>query len=184
MREHTEHPAGTSTGRGASGPLDQETPQRERRELLVFKAGTRTLCVFADEAQSAVEWREPTPLPRAPQAVLGVVSIRGRMFTVLDSQSLLEEQIAPAGQGSVAQSSYAFIIPLRGDEQLALASDDAPRTVEILTDEIEPLSEQETSSKAVRARLRVEHQEQIALLDVREIFNVAMQGAERRRRRF
>jgi chemotaxis signal transduction protein len=185
MTEQTDHPASTPKGEGASGPLDQETLKRERRELLLFKAGPCLLCIFADEAHGAVEWREPTPLPRAPQAVLGVVSIRGRMFTVLDSQALTGEQTAhAAAQGSIERPSRAFIIPLRGDEQLALASDDSPRATEIYTDEIEPSSRQVANSKTVRGTILDEHQEQFALLDIREIFNSAMQAAERRRRRF
>jgi chemotaxis signal transduction protein len=184
MTGRTDYFRGAATGQGASGTLDQEL-KRERRELLLFKAGPRLLCVPADEAHSgAVAWREPTPLPRAPQALLGIVSIRGRMFMVLDSQALVGEQAAAAEQGSIACPSYSFIIPLRGDEQLALASDDAPRAIEIYTDEIEPSSGRERSLKVLRGIIRGEHQEEISLLNVREIFNVAMQGVDRRRRRF
>jgi len=199
MTGRADHSEGAATGPGADGPADRETLKRERRELLLFKAGPRRFCVLADEAHSPVEWREPTPLPRAPQAVLGIVSIRGRMFTVLDSQALPgehsaaaehiadTEQGADAEQGSIARlssASYAFIIPLRGDEQLALASDDAPRSVEIYTDEIEPSSGQERGLKILRGIVRGEHVEETALLNLQEIFNVAMQGVERRRRRF
>ncbi|HEV7860974.1 MAG TPA: chemotaxis protein CheW [Pyrinomonadaceae bacterium] len=184
MTGRTDHSGGAATGQSASGPLDRETLKRERRELLLFKAGSRLLCVPADEAHSAVEWREPTPLPRAPQAVLGIVSIRGRMFTVLDSQALVGEQIADTEHGSIARPAYSFIIPLRGDEQLALASDNAPRAIEIYTDEIESSPGPEGRLKVLRGIIRDEHQEEMALLNLQEIFNVAMQGVDRRRRRF
>jgi chemotaxis signal transduction protein len=185
MTGRTDNSTGAATGQSADGALDQETSKRERREVLLFKTGTRLLCVIKDEAYDAVEWREPTPLPRAPQAVLGVVSIRGRMFTVLDSFALVGEQIADAEQDKVARPSYSFIIPLHGDEQLALASDDAPRAIEIYTDEIEPSSSgQERGLKVSRAIVRDEHQREAVLLNLQEIFNAAMQGVDRRRRRF
>jgi purine-binding chemotaxis protein CheW len=185
MTERTGQTAGTAKGLSVAGPLDQEREKRERRELLVFKAGERRLCVFAVEAQGAVAWVKPTPLPRAPQAVLGVVSIRGRMFTLLDAQALLAEPSASVEHERIAILSYTFIIPLRGDEQLALAADDAPRAVEIFTDEIESSSSgRETSLRAVRGIVRDEDGERAVLLDVQEIFNAAMQGVERRRRRF
>jgi chemotaxis signal transduction protein len=205
MTGRTDYSTGAATRQRASGPADLETLQPERRELLSFKAGSRLLCVLAEEAHGAVEWREPTPLPRAPQAVLGIVSIRGRMFTVLDSRALIGEHIAAAGQaagseqiagssqGHIARppdASYAFIIPLRGDEQLALASDNAPRAIDIDTSqtgpasEIGPASERETGSKVLRGFLLDEHQAEMAWLNLQEIFNVAMQGVDRRRRRF
>jgi chemotaxis signal transduction protein len=196
MTGRTDHSTGAATGQSATGQAEQATSRRERRELLSFKAGPRLLCVLQDEAHGAVEWREPTPLPRAPQAVLGIVSIRGRMFTVLDSLALIGEHVAAAepdviterGAGteqfSIARPSYAFIIPLRGDQQLALASDNAPRAIKIYTDEIETSSGRETGSKALRRIVRDEHQEEMVLLNLQEIFNAAMQGVERRRRRF
>jgi purine-binding chemotaxis protein CheW len=186
MTGRTDNSTGAATGQSADGALDQETSNRERRDVLMFKAGRRLFCVMQDEAYDVAQWREVTPLPRAPQAVLGIVRIRGRMFTVLDSLALLGEQVTDAEQGNIARPSYSFIIPLRGDEQLALASDDAPSAIEIYTDEIEPSSSsgQERGLKVSRGIVRDEHQEEIVLLNLQEIFNVAMQGVDRRRRRF
>lgn len=147
-----------------SGPPDQETPEREPRSLLVFKAGGHLLSIAAHEAYEAVSWREPAPLPRAPQGVLGIVSIRGRMFTLLNSRALLGARIADGGgeeeEEELAHRTCAFIIPLRGAEQLALTSDEAPRAVEI------------------------EDAGPIILLETTRLFEAAMRGAERRRRRF
>jgi hypothetical protein len=106
------------------------------------------------------------------------------MFTLLDSQALFGDHIAGAEQVSIAIPSYSFIIPLRGDEQLALASSDAPRAIEIYADEIGPPSGPKASSQVWRAIVRGEHQEEMALLNLELIFNAAMQGADRRRRRF
>jgi chemotaxis signal transduction protein len=154
---------------------DAAAEQRERRELLVVRAGARLLGVFADEAGGVTEWREPTPLPRASPAVLGVVSIRGLLLTVLDPLRLLGEPTA----GESAQP--AFIVALRGDEQLALAVDRALRIDEIFADEIEPLTRNSGASilRGVVGRGR----DIIAVLAIKELFAAAMQGEERRRQR-
>jgi purine-binding chemotaxis protein CheW len=155
---------------------NQRVEERERRRLLVFKAGPRLLGVFADEANTVVEWRRPTPLPYAPKSVLGVVSVRGRMLTVLDPLSLLSETNA------VEALSFNFIIPLGGDEQLALAAEQAQGFIEIFADEISPQS-QDLKNDAVLGIIESESGP-LVVLKVRELFAAALQGAERRRKRF
>lgn len=154
---------------------DAAEQQRERRELLVLRSGARLLGVFADEADSVTEWKEPTPLPRAPQAVMGVVSIRGCMLTLLDPLALLGER------RDVEPRASAFIVALRGDEQLALAVDRVESIIEIFSDEIEPLSRSDAAS-VLRGVLQ-SGRELIAVLDLKELFSTAIRGDERRRRR-
>lgn len=155
--------------------LASEEERRERRELLVARCGARLIAVFADEAEMVVPWRRPTPLPRAPRAVLGVVSTRGRISTLLDPLALLGER----AEGP--ELPFSFIITLRGDEQLALAVERAERILEIFTDEISPLGST-TSASLVRGLLQLEDK-LVTVLDVRQLFAAAMQGTERRRKR-
>jgi purine-binding chemotaxis protein CheW len=158
------------------GLTDDVAEQRERRDLLVVRVGgARLLGVFADEAGSVTEWREPTPLPRAPASVLGVVSIRGLMLTVLDPLQLLGEP--PANESP----RPAFIVALRGDEQLALAVDCAERIDEIFTDEVQPLTR--GAGASVLQGIVQRGRELIAVLDTKELFASAMQGEDRRRQR-
>jgi purine-binding chemotaxis protein CheW len=149
--------------------------QRERRELLVFRTGPRLLGVFADEADSVTQWKEPTPLPRAPDAVLGVVSVRGFMLTLLDPLALLGERRGDE------PATPSFIVALRGDEQLALAVDRAERIIEIFIDEVEPLARSDAASLLTGVVGR--ERELIAVLDLKELFMTATRGNERRRRR-
>src|ERR1700682_6383956 len=89
--------------------------EQQSRTLQLFNAGRDRFAVFADEVMTIAEWREPARLPHAPAAVLGVVSIQGRMLTVLDLSQLL-------GQPHRSKTS-SHILALRGDDQLALAID-------------------------------------------------------------
>jgi purine-binding chemotaxis protein CheW len=149
--------------------------QRERRELLVLRTGARLLGVFADEANSVTQWREPTPLPHAPGAVLGVVSIRGCMLTLLDPLALLGER--PLNE----PPAPSFIVALRGDEQLALAVDRVERIIEIFVDEVEPLARSDAATLLSGVLQR--ERELIAVLDLKELFINATRGNERRRQR-
>jgi purine-binding chemotaxis protein CheW len=156
--------------------LGADTDVRERRELLVARCGARLIGVFADEAESVATWKEPSPLPRSPKSVLGVVSVRGRVSTVLDPLMLLGER-----EEDAEQTGYSFIITLRGDEQLALAVERAERIVEIFADAVEPLSSSSRAG-AVRGLVQLDGK-LVAVLDVRELFAAATQGIERRRKR-
>jgi chemotaxis signal transduction protein len=129
--------------------------------------------VFTDEVLTIAEWREPAPLPHAPAAVLGVVSIQGRMLTVLDLSQLLEQP--PRSKNS------SHILALRGDDQLALAIDKPSDT--IAHDD----GDFEVATKADGTLIRgvIKHNgDEIKVLDVKELFPTAIQGRERRRRRF
>ncbi|MCA1557433.1 MAG: chemotaxis protein CheW [Acidobacteria bacterium] len=155
--------------------LSQVETERERRELLVARCGERLIGIFADEADHVTPWKEPTPLPLAPQAVLGVVSVRGRASTVLDPLVLLGERSRERA------ASFAFIITLRGDEQLALAVERAERIIEIFTDTVEPLGSVHDAG-LVRGILQTEGR-LVAVLNTSELFTSALKGTERRRKR-
>lgn len=133
--------------------------------------------VFAEDISAIVTWREPAPLPYAPRSVLGVVSIEGRMLTVLDLTRL---------QGNANQSddapgnSWTRIVGLRGDEQLALAVDTVGEKIELGDSEH---SQPKTASSLVLGVLNRNGTE-INILNVNELFPTAIQGHERRRRRF
>ena len=158
-------------------PLNESEPSREEstRKVLILRAASLRLGVFEDEIATIAEWRKPTPLPQAPAAVLGVVSIQGRMLTVLDPWFLLGET------NSIDGYSPTHIVALHGDEQLALAIECAEETIEVSKNDIQP-AEQEDAGAVFGV---VYHGDQeIFVLDLKELFPVAIKGRERRRRRF
>lgn len=159
------------------------------RSLLVLRAGGLLFAVYADEAEGLAENAEPFPLPHAPAAVLGVVSVRGRMYTLLDPRALLAAAPpdAPADmQAEVAQRGASdgpprFAVALRGDEQLALAADEVEGPFELGdgADAPEPSSLQTAPLLATLRR----GGEPLHLLDPSRLFDAAMHGTERRRQR-
>jgi chemotaxis signal transduction protein len=142
--------------------------------LRLFRVGSFQLGIFEDEIATTVEWREPAPLPHAPKSVLGVVSIQGRMLTVLDPAILLGEEVASG-------TPHSHILALRGDEQLALAADDIGGLAEMAASDYEPGGE--NSERLILGAFQHEGTT-ISIINVKQLFASAIQGRERRRRRF
>ena len=139
--------------------------------LRIFTTGSFKFAIFAEEIATIVSWRRPTPLPQAPPAVQGVVSIQGRMLTLLDPTVLL-------GDEDNGKRVMRLIVALRGDEQLALGVDQDEVTG--ATDIMAPVGEANGATIGV-----INHkEEQIDVLDVTKLFGLAIRGRERRQRRF
>jgi chemotaxis signal transduction protein len=147
------------------------------RKLQLLKTGSTQLGIFADEIATVAPWRTPTPLPQAPKSVLGVVSIEGRMLTVLDLSLLRGEQVS---SNYDASDMHKRLIALRGDEQLALAVDSLGETIELDSGDLDP---NQGADKLVLGILRHDGVD-INILNLKELFSTAIQGRERRRRRF
>ena len=153
-----------------------DDPQPTRAVRVMF-AGSQCFGLFAEEIESIADWRTPSPLPDAPTGVLGVVSIRGRMLTVLDPAVLLGES-AGAARGK--------IVRLRGDEQIALAVDRTGEVIELAADELKAASEASKKGPLTQLLLGVvsKGEQSIAVLDHNQLFATAMRGRERRQRQF
>ena len=145
------------------------SPERQIAFRLL-RANTLTLAVRELDVLSVVDLTEPTPLPFAPPSVIGIVSVQGRMFTVLDLSFLLDSD--------GANRKCKFIVALRGGEQLGLAVDDSNDVVEINASEIVT----DSSSDLVSGRFQFD-QADYSILNVEKLFAGVIRGRERRRRR-
>jgi chemotaxis signal transduction protein len=163
MSEHEEKNAATTT-------------RDKARAVLVLRAGGLVFAVYTEECECVTPWAEPAPLPDAPGTVLGVSPVRGRMRTVLDPARLLESAGLSHEQRPAA---HAFIASLTGDEQLALACESSVPSTLNADDELSP-----PESPALPARGTFQRDgETVHLLDPARLFDAAMSGTERRRRR-
>jgi purine-binding chemotaxis protein CheW len=158
--------------------FEELSPQESVRTLQIVRCGLSQFGIFADDIAAIVNWQQPTPLPHAPRSVLGVLSIQGRMLTVLDLAMLPVHEDTADDQ---PHNSSGYIIALRGDEQLALAVDTVGETLELNAGDL--ITKQETKNRLVLGVLRQEGAE-IIILNLKELFPAAIQGRERRRRRF
>ncbi len=154
--------------------LRERQPQATRK-LQVVSVGSLVLGIFEDEIATIAEWRRPTPLPHAPPAVLGVVSIQARMLTVMDPLNLFAETSTRLG------FPPGLLVALRGDEQIALAIEKTGETLELAMKDIQPSPD--PGNRAV-AGIYHHGDQLVKLIQVSGLFPAALRGRERRRRRF
>ena len=186
----------TQDGGTATGSPRAERRTGERRTLCVMRSGARLFAVYADEVEATSENLRPTPLPFAPAPVRGVVSQRGRILTVIDPLPLLPPDAASTDTTAdttqlapptlTAKTHAPLIVSLWGDEQLALSVERIEHDIELFDDEDEHATDA-TSRVAPGSQLlrrTILHRAgAISLLDPAHLFEAAMRGVERRRRR-
>ena len=143
-------------------------------KLRLFTRGSVQFAILENDIAAIESWRVPAPLPNAPNSVLGVVGIQGRMLTVLDLAKIPGSVPAPveAGQPNAGQR----ILALRGDEQLALVIDAEDPAIEVSEFSGTDMSGLMTTINHAGRPLNV--------LNPKQLFLNAIQGRERRRRRF
>jgi len=155
---------------------DEAGLKQAGRKVKIVNAGSSQCGIFADEISAVVDWQQPAPLPHAPASVLGVVSIQGRMLTVLDLATII------LGEGALVNATRnpaALLVALRGDEQLALAVDSVGEIVAFP----ENVLKSGTVTAPVLGVLQHEGAE-ISILNVPGLFPTAIQGRQRRQRQF
>jgi chemotaxis signal transduction protein len=164
-------------------PFEHDDASPAGGKLQLVHAGSSQFGIFAEEISAIVSWREPTSLPHAPTSVLGVVSIQGRMLTVLDLATLPvhEAQSTNDGLGKTRE----HIIALRGAEQLALAIETLGEVIQLTPAEAgaESLASQGNVTTPVLATLQRDGTK-IRVLNLKGLFPTAIQGRQRRQRRF
>ena len=152
--------------------FENDQPVVPGNNLGLLHIDSLTLGVFEEQVLAVNEWSEPTPLPFSSDAVLGIVCVEGRMFTVLDIGGLL---------GTAISARRPFIVALRGEEQFALAVDSWETPLKVSSSDTETIEE---SSSRLICRIVKLGDQQIPLLETSELFSEVIQGRERRRRRF
>jgi chemotaxis signal transduction protein len=162
------------------------------RTLFVMRAGARLFAVFAEEVEATAGDLTPTPLPFAPQAVLGVVSLRGRIRTVVDPLRLTDadahaatyvashDSVSPDSDPSPSSQTPArLFVAFTGDEQLALVCDSTEGLIEVAHAKLNALPDSDS-----HVLCTIEHRGLIiTLLDPARLFDAAVRGIERRRKR-
>ena len=171
----TENPIVSSASLLAS-ETESSAADPQLHDLLPFTIGSRTYAVFTEQVDGTAEGKPFAPLPRAPDAVIGVVCVRGRMLTVLDPSAILNHETPNW------ESPLPFVVVLRGDEQLALVAETCRDIITIAAADIEPTDGQAQTD--VTLGLVKYAGEEMLILDSRRLFARAVQRRERRRRRF
>lgn len=68
----------------AQTPAASNTADAAAADFLTFRLGDDEFCLPVSAVQEIRTWSEPTPLPRAEPALLGVINLRGTILPVID----------------------------------------------------------------------------------------------------
>ena len=74
-----------------------------------------------------------TPVPRAPQAILGIVSVRGQLVTVVDPRRRLR-----LVEAAVSRRSRILLVDATGGEDMGILVDEVLQVYRLSEGEIEP----------------------------------------------
>lgn len=93
---------------GSPGTEDEKT---KHVSVLMFEIGGVSYAIGVENTEGVVDCPRITPLPRPPDGVAGLASVRGRMTVVMDLGSRSEEQ------------AKQRLILVKGNAQLGLLAD-------------------------------------------------------------
>jgi purine-binding chemotaxis protein CheW len=120
---------------GSSESLD------EVRQLLSFEIAGAPYAVPVDRVREIVRMRPVTPVPRTPEEVRGVISLRGEMIELIDLGCRL-------GLGAIETSRKTRIIVVKAgdDDVVGLLVDSVREVLRITDDAIQPATGSDTGA--------------------------------------
>jgi len=105
------------------------------REFLAFILGGQFYGVEISQVGSILKLPPMTLVPRAPEGVMGIISVRGKVVTVIDLRSKLHLPLVPQGP-----RSRVLLVPLDDGETVGLFVEEVLQVYRLGQDEIEPPS--------------------------------------------
>ena len=107
----------------------------ERFEYLGFRLGEETYAVPIDRIGEILRIPPITTVPRASEAIMGVVGVRGRVLTVLDLRGRLGSSAPPP-----TRHARILVLPWSDHESVGLYVDGVLQVYRLTNAEIEPAS--------------------------------------------
>jgi purine-binding chemotaxis protein CheW len=108
--------------------------------ILTFVRGNRTFGIEVSNTDGVVECPRITPLPIAPDGVVGVVSVRGRITIVID-----------AAMESARPETKMKLILVRGEGQMGLLGDQIQSVISLRREQLEKVPQGRVSRRLLGA---------------------------------
>jgi len=100
-------------------------------QLCAFFVGKEEYCIDLRRVEEILQPLPVTPLPRAPEFIEGVVSLRGTVMPVVDVRKRLGVPLAPGGKAKL-------LVCLVGRKRLGLLVDRVSQVVRTTVGELKP----------------------------------------------
>lgn len=112
---------------------------------MIFRVGEENYGLPVTAVNSIIRYEEPTPVPRAPQAVLGVVNLRGRVIPVVDLHKRFK------GEAFQVSSASRIVVADGAVGAVGLAVDAANEVMSIEESELRPVPDGVLAPETQRA---------------------------------
>jgi purine-binding chemotaxis protein CheW len=144
----------------------------EKETYLTFKLGQEFFAVSVANVLEVLEKQRITPVPRAPEHILGIINFRGNILPVVDTRQKFNLS------GSSADLDCILIVFEMGTEEnrfsIAATADAVKDVIEISQDEIKPIPEMGLSYDSHFIRGAIRRQENfILILETDKVFSLS-----------
>lgn len=92
--------------------MDTPTAAGEQIELISFEIADQAFCIDIRNVREIRCWTPATPIPHAPEAILGVINLRGTVMAVVDLRAHL-------GLGRTEPTSRHVIVVIQDGDRVA-----------------------------------------------------------------
>lgn len=140
---------------------------------LTFVLGNEKFAIPVDNVQEVVEFGQVTKIPNAPDYMLGIINLRGRILPLLDTRLKLGLTVS-----SVTSKSRIMVLDLLMDNdkslQIGALVDVAREVVEIDDSAVQPAPEVENLKTAAPITGIVnDHGDITMIMDIIKVFSVS-----------
>jgi len=147
-------------------------PARPQLEILTFEIAGEVYAIDIEHVGEIVTPRPVTRVPNANPSVVGILSLRGMIVTLIDARSRLRHRAATANGPDVR----VIVIELEG-ENMGFAVDRVLRVVRVDEEAIDPHPVVHTSEQEESVRGVFRHDDTLTiLLDLEKLLGVAANG--------
>lgn len=145
-------------------------------DVVEFQLGDEHYSLDIQIVREIVEMMPVTPLPRAPQYLVGIINLRGEITNIIDLRSLL----GLPGSGKTEGQKIVVLMPdATGGSNIGIIVDDVHSVIQVRGEDVEPINEGITSSISsyVRGIIKIGHEGDgkskalIIWLDVQKVIN-------------
>lgn len=135
-------------------------------QIVVFRVGGLEYAVGIEQVQEIIDRAEITRVPHAPDFILGVFNLRGKIIPAIDLMRRL-------GLGSTSQDAQIIVEVATDDHTIGILADYVTETTEVPAEDIEPPSVMigDTSQKYIKGIVKIDDR-LISLLDLEALLNI------------
>lgn len=158
----------------------EDVPEATVR-IIEFRLGGERFAVGVGVVDSIVEFDDPTRVPRTPDAIHGVIDLRGEITAIIDPRAFLDvdPEVEPVDQRVLVldESMDKQRIGLRVDEVIGVQEypEDAVQSPDVIDELGTPRVKQRTIRSIVRRPHESDDLELFAWLDVEELVDLCRQ---------